>query len=426
MRNADQPRLQYMISTMCDSSRFCPQKNDYGATGVAHDQTSSWWSALGEGVERYCAVFSDMHEQYFASYSQLQEAGMQTLEPDDFCLFSNAQYQDKNFRYEKPDKNTTLNWIKGYTLPDHASCYIPSALVFNGYQEQAEEKKIVPNIHPGMACGVDLNQAVLAALCEIIERDSMMVWWLNQLPMPGITVPAQNRLHKIIAHDFPAMDKKNIELFFVWLKNDLDVPVVFCLLVDYKNQVVSGGCAARLDPELALLKAFCEAAQTWLLALDLKREGKSNIVGLAQKNFLPKEMVCPTEEYVSGTHIFHNLSFYGDATHWDILDFIRKPTKKILLHDMPVFTGGTKKSLDFILHQLQKNNFRPIIVDVTSSDIAEVGLWVVRVFIPGMVPNTPTLYPPLGLKRLCDLPTALGFDLKTTKQVWNLAPLPYS
>ncbi len=426
MRNADQPRLQYMISTMCDSSRFCSQQNDYGATGVALDQTSAWWSALGEGVERYCAVFSDMHAQYFASYSQLQEAGVQALEPADFCLFSDTQYQGKNFSYEKPDKDTVLCWIKGITLPERSPCYIPSALVFNGYQKQAEEQRIVPNIHPGMACGMNLNQAILAAVYEIIERDSMMIWWLNKLPMPGITVPAQNRLHNIIAHDFPAIDKKNIELSFVWLKNDLDVPVIFCLLVDQKAQVVSGGCAARLNPEQALFKAFCEAAQTWLLSLDLKRGEKSNVVGLAQNHFLPKEMVCPTGEYVSGTHIFHNLSFYGDPTHWDILDFIRKPAQKILLNDLPVFTGGAKKSLDCILHQLQKKQVKsPVIVDLTSSDIAEVGLWVVRVFIPGMVPNTPTLYPPLGLKRLYELPAILGYNLKQT-HTWNLAPLPYS
>ncbi len=428
MRNADQPRLQYMVSTMCDSSRFCPQQNDYGATGVALDQISAWWSALGEGVERYCAVFSDMHEQCFASYSQLQKTGMQALPPDDFCLFSEAQYQDNNFRYEKPDKDIMLSWIKGATLPDSAACYIPSALVFNGYQEQAGEKRIVPNIHPGMACGVDLNQAVLAALFEIIERDSMMVWWLNKLPMPSITVPTQNRLHNIIAHNFPVIDKKNIELSFIWLRNDLDVPVVFCLLVDSKSEVVSGGCAARLNPEQALFKAFCEATQTWLLSLDLKRGEKSNVVGLAQNDLFPKAMVCPTGEYVAGTHIFHNLSFYSDPTHWDILDFIRKPAQKILLPDMPVFAGGAKKSLDFILRQLQKSQVKPpVVVDLTSSDIVEIGLWVVRVFIPGMVPNTPTLYPPLGLKRLHELPAILGYNLKqTNNQTWNLAPLPYS
>lgn len=427
MRNPNQPRLHYMISTMCDTSRFSSQLNDFAATGISMDQESAWWSALGEGIERYCAVFADMHEQRFASYSNLQKAGLQALAPDYFCLFSEAQYQDNNFRYEKPDKNTMLCWIKGYTLPDYASCYIPSALVFNAYQEQAEEQRIVPNIHPGVACGTELNQTILAAVYEIIERDSMMIWWLNQLPMPSITVPEQNRLHNIIAHNFPKMDKKNIELSFVWLKNDLDIPVVFCLLVDHCAQVVGGGCAARLNPEQALFKAFYEAVQTWLLALDLKRGDRGNVANLAQKGLFPKEVVSLTATTSPGTNILHNLLIYNDKKQWNALDLIRQTMNTVSLMDIPTPKREGEVELGFTLKQIQKRGLKPIIVDLSTPDITDVGLWVVRVYIPGMVPNTPTLYPPLGLNRLCNVPNILGFKTKEiNKKVWNLSPLPYS
>ena len=128
-------------------------------------------------------------------------------------------------------------------------------MVFNAYRHP-DEQMTVPNMHPGVACGTNLSGALLAALYEIIERDAMMTWWLNALPMPGIAASLPETVQTFIARN------KNIEVSFLWLQTDIQVPVIFCLLVDTNAQVASGGCAARFQAETALHKAFFEAAQT--------------------------------------------------------------------------------------------------------------------------------------------------------------------
>lgn len=421
-RNADQPRLHYLVSTMCDTSRFCKNLNDFAASGVSMDKTSAWWAALGEGVERYCAVFSDITPHRMGSYFQLSQEGLQAMPPEDFCLFSKEQYQSKGFQYVKPDSHSLLRWVQGRRLSDHASVYIPSCVVYNGYKTAAEERTILPNIHPGVACGVDLNGALFSALCEIVERDAMMVWWLNSLSMPRIASSEHKKLSSIVMHDCPHLRAAGVEVSFLWLKTDLDIPVVFCLLVDRKGSVVSGGCAARLTPQEALHKAFCEAAQTWLLALDLKRGHRSNMVGAAPYG------IMDMEGEPLGTHIIHNLKAYSDQTLLDSLKPILNPAEKVSLADLPSYPTVRKseEKLELIMSRFLKKGFQPIAVDLTSSDIAEVGLWVVRVYVPGMVPNTPTAYPPLGLKRLHDMPKSLGLNQREVGASWNSAPLPYS
>lgn len=418
MRNADQPPLHYVMTALCNSRRFGPNRNDFASTGTALDGTSAWWASLGEGIERYCAALSDMHPQKKATFQQLQQAGVRALPPEKFRLFTDEQYQSPGFPYCRPDCTSVLHWIAGQSLVDHGTCYLPSAMVFNAYRHP-DEQMTVPNMHPGVACGTNLSGALLAALYEIIERDAMMTWWLNALPMPGIAASLPETVQTFITRN------KNLEVSFLWLQTDIQVPVIFCLLVDTNAQVAGGGCAARFQAETALHKAFCEAAQTWLLALDLKRGRQGNIAHFCRKGLFPPDMDKPTA--APGTHVLHNLQAYLSAEYWDNLHLIRKPKERVALADLP---GGPEHRspevmLRILTEMLVQTGLEPVAVNLTTPDIAETGLWVVRVCIPDMIPNTPTAYPPLGLPRLRTLPARLGFA-RDQAAAWSAAPIPYS
>lgn len=81
--------------------------------------------------------------------------------------------------------------------------------------------------------------------------------------------------------------------------------------------------------------------------------------------------------------------------------------------------------LRILTEMLVQTGLEPVAVNLTTPDIAETGLWVVRVCIPDMIPNTPTAYPPLGLPRLRTLPARLGFA-RDQAAAWSAAPIPYS
>ncbi|WP_032384122.1 hypothetical protein [Rhodococcoides fascians] len=51
-----------------------------------------------------------------------------------------------------------------------------------------------------------------------------------------------------------------------------------------------------------------------------------------------------------------------------------------------------------------------VVVDLTTDDIAQSGLTVVRVLTPQLVGNGPPAFPLHGSPRLLEVPTALGWN----------------
>lgn len=423
LHNAGQPRLNVIVTAITNSLGFCQNHCDPGATGISVDMMSSYWMACGEAIERYCAALSDMHPHELASYEDLKRAGMSALSPDRLRLFTLEQYNYPNFRFVPFTKETVVTWIKGQFLINHEPIYVPAAYIFNGYQPKNGEPRICPDIHPGVACGSSLDSALLTALNEVIERDAMMVWWLNGLPMPGIEVQKDEQWNRV----FGACNTSSLQFSFLWLRSDINVPVVFCLLTDEQAGVIGSGCAARLDPYQALWKAICESVQTWLLAINLKKNqgGKmSDHVGLA---LFPQGLFDIIRNEKSGVHVLNNLTNYFDTDQWDSLEAIRQPKQQVPLSALPICeTGTVDNNIKYILEEFRKNGLDPVLTDLTTADVAEAGWWVVRASVLGAVPNLPMAYPPLGLKRLREVPTKLGFEPSEYNENWNLTPLPYA
>ena len=61
------------------------------------------------------------------------------------------------------------------------------------------------------------------------------------------------------------------------------------------------------------------------------------------------------------------------------------------------------------LRRLETQGLEAYSVDVTTPDVASVGLSVVRVVVPGLYGNAPAAFPPLGGRRLYEDPVRLGW-----------------
>jgi ribosomal protein S12 methylthiotransferase accessory factor len=68
-----------------------------------------------------------------------------------------------------------------------------------------------------------------------------------------------------------------------------------------------------------------------------------------------------------------------------------------------------------------------VYVDVTTADIRSVGLNVVRVIVPGLVPNAPAAFPFLGRRRVQDQAVSLGWRGEALEErQLNFAPIPHA
>jgi len=76
-----------------------------------------------------------------------------------------------------------------------------------------------------------------------------------------------------------------------------------------------------------------------------------------------------------------------------------------------------------LLDRIANQDLVPLSVDLTTPDIVQTGLSVVRVLIPGLVLNGPPAFPFLGSDRLQAVPSQLGWR---TVHDHRVVPLPYA
>jgi hypothetical protein len=119
------------------------------------------------------------------------------------------------------------------------------------------------------------------------------------------------------------------------------------------------------------------------------------------------------------TEVMFNLAYYQYSDHWQILEMLLKPQRFIAINEIPAFPVDCRNhnGLGGILASM---GFNPISVDITSPDVSELGWMVIRIVVPGLIPNFPASYPPLGLSRIQVESARAGKDCITTM------PVPYS
>lgn len=82
------------------------------------------------------------------------------------------------------------------------------------------------------------------------------------------------------------------------------------------------------------------------------------------------------------------------------------------LADIPALPDRT---LATYRQRLESRGYEIFYIDITLPDIALTGMRTTRVIVPGLVPNTPAAFPPLGNGRIQQMAVQLG---------WRLEPLP--
>lgn len=252
----------------------------------------------------------------------------------------------------------------------------------------------------GIASGDSIEKAICSGLCEVIERDATMKWWLN-----GISSEILIEKERI----------KSSLLFYIFEIPSL-LPTVAAFLWDDKNELCNVGFASRFKLKDAINKAKCEAIQLRYTSIkmlhpdDNTNKNKKEFLGPETylKEFSPSRNYKEKfrKDYRDMYDLIHNTQYYLDpAAVQELEPFKRKEIQHPRKYD--VMNMG-----DLVNRVLQEYD-DIIFLDLTTEDIKKAKRFVVRVLVPGMIPNAPTAYPPLGM-----------FS-EETEQL-NLRPLPHS
>jgi ribosomal protein S12 methylthiotransferase accessory factor len=122
-----------------------------------------------------------------------------------------------------------------------------------------------------------------------------------------------------------------------------------------------------------------------------------------------------------------HLNFWCDRAHLRRADFLFRSSARIASSEMAsLATGDAEQDLHVLLQRVNAVGHRVLLCDLTTRDVAEMGLAVVRAIVPGFHPLVVGhRIRSLGGTRMWTIPQRLGYEGITRERGDNPAPHPY-
>ena len=120
--------------------------------------------------------------------------------------------------------------------------------------------------------------------------------------------------------------------------------------------------------------------------------------------------------------------FYCTAERLAGLDPVLRPRWRKRAQDFTSkASADVKTNIDTCVRQLTDLGLEAIAVEITASDVSELGFRVVKVLVPGMQPiDFGVQWPHLGGRRLYEAPARAGYrQIRTQPWEMNLFPHPF-
>lgn len=350
-----------------------------GGLGVHEKKKIAMTSCLAEALERYCMSFIPKKEIINCLKSKFDKE--QTFE--DFSLYSNHQYS-KFSNFLNPNKKS-IDWTKIYSIDGNAFKYWPASLIYLPFDIN---KPVAETTSTGMAAGFTLDDCIKSGLLELIERDALMINFMQRLNPPEIDVNSisgfNKKLINIIKQEY------NIKIYELY--SDINVPIYLGIIYKKEGKKIHYGigACANLDSDYAINKTLKECLFTYFYSL--------NIMDVRQKD--PDKIQSLYEHFL----------YYQD----DNFDN--------LLFDSKVISYQ-KRCVDYkmLLKNLKDIGIEVYYKELTTDDIKNTGIKVVKVIAPSLIDlNKSHIYPRLGAKRFFEVPKKLGLNYND-----NLTKMPH-
>jgi ribosomal protein S12 methylthiotransferase accessory factor len=408
----DDPDFFHYYSKACDTSRFTAMSNFSENGGASTDRHVAIAKAMGEAVERYCSAIYDPAQFEFASFPTLTG---RAVPPTLLSMYRADQFSWPGFAWQPFPIDTPVHWTRGVSLRTGEDIWIPASAVYVPFHYRGATKSafVLQPISTGMACGASFEDAALSALCEVVERDAFTITWQARLSRPRMdycTLP-ESSLDRIARFAAVGIDVKLMDI-----TTDLGVPSIMSIAVTDATTSPAVALAAATDPcpERALRKSLEELAHTRKYAKQLM-------------TYMPPVEVDPESRYAAVKDQRDHLLFYCPQSARRFAEFAWASPEITPYSKLPNLSSGVAAAeLQAVVDNLAAANLEPVAVELTTPDIAALGLQVVRVVVPGAHPlYMGHINRALGVPRLYEVPQRLGYPGLSPEDDDNPAPHPF-
>ncbi|REK74241.1 YcaO-like family protein [Paenibacillus paeoniae] len=356
------------VSTTSDLSSYHPDLFAQSNSGAGFHQSDADYSAVGESIERLAAGCFDSARKLAA----WQDLSGKAVDPDDFILFSQEQYEAAGFPYRPFTREASVHWLLSRSLMTGEEVYVPAALVQLPYRAASGETRISPAISTGLALGASQPQSILSGIFEVVERDAFASSWFLRLP------PNERLDLKDYLDDYAA----ELDEHCVCQAYDITLDRLFATVVVTIHDNQSGrfmvGAATRFTRKEAVAKAFLEAAQ-----------GISYVEMLAAKykTYGLKEDFNKVDSFQKHAAFYSiHPELRGEAGYVLNEGYVFQPRNEQPFDYTENDPQDDEERLKLAISTLQHAGYDAYWVDMTNRELEQLGAWCSRVIIPGLQP----------------------------------------
>lgn len=217
-----------------------------GAGGRGETLAQAFESCMGEAAE-------------YLSFVEWPDDPLLVRWAGDHCLSSEELAWSLAGIGLAPDADlATLDWVRARSLTGGREVLFPSELVLRRPEAMRSGTRQAEST--GVAAAVSLDDAILSALLEVVERDAIALWWFGGEPAAALDpeIAGDGSFRAFLRAIRGGSARPH---WFLDITTDLGVPAVAALSSDADGTAVVGGFAAHFTAEQAARRAFLEMCQ---------------------------------------------------------------------------------------------------------------------------------------------------------------------
>lgn len=315
----------------------------YAGKGVTKSQAKA--SAMMEAFERYSAELQDLDRDklIFGTYKDLDDC----LDPRSLILPQNV---------EEPDK-VLLDWVISVDARNDKEFLVPANAVYHPYQPEKGQFLFKSNTN-GLASGNAIEEAVFHGIMEVVERDAWSIF--EALSQSKREINCENTDNQMIMEVISKFKQAGVDVKLVDLTADVNITTIAAVSDDTVLKdpaLLTLGVGTHLDPEVAVIRALTEVAQSRATQIHGTREDTTRAVFMRKAGYQRMKRI--------------NKHWFGEFQEVLELSEIKNKAKR-----------SFKKDIETSLKLLEKCGFKNVLfADLNRS---EIQIPVVRVIIPEM------------------------------------------
>jgi ribosomal protein S12 methylthiotransferase accessory factor len=335
-------------------------ETEYNTWGKDADPWVAFVKAHVETIER-----QGMREPRHITVSKIADL-TNPIDPRKVVCYAQAQYRLSNFRHRPFDSAETYHWVPATDIDSGIIHQVLGEFVYGGALNgiKISGASYTAMNSSGCAAGRTRDDAILAALLEVLERDAFMRHWFAQ--QPGLRLPP-NLLPRELQQRVRTMEQAGCVVTLQKLQSAA-AEVVLASATHDAMHFTCVAAAAKLDIALAAQGALDE----------LDTMVYTRLIGEEFTPISPRNVATPADHAL----LYAQKPYYRKAG--------------AVLQPLLTYAGQTEHSLhglaplEYLKRALAEKNLQALCVDITPDrsfiDQGRTPISVVKAIVPTLIP----------------------------------------